>query len=92
MIGEVWLQFEREEGTLESYEDVEEIVFNRWQDEESKEKITPEKEPVAHRKPSRKRKNEAVNEQMTEQPAFKKPMVPKKRSKEGRFCQTSSRF
>ena len=87
LIGQVWLQFEREEGTLESYEDVEEIVFNRWQDEESKEKITavaktPEKEPVApNRKPSRKRKNEAVNEQMTEQPAFKKPMVPKKDQK-----------
>ena len=83
LIGEVWLQFEREEGTLESYEDVEEIVFNRWQsiqDDKVKEKVeTPKKEAVANRKPSRKRKNNA--DETTEQPAFKKPMVPKKDKK-----------
>ena len=82
LIGDVWLQFEREEGTLESYENVEEIVLKKWsvlqkQQEEEKKASTEE----VNRKSSRKRKNDELNGKHEASPAFKKPMLPSPKQK-----------
>jgi RNA recognition motif-containing protein len=90
-IGEAWIQFEREEGTLDSLEEAEKKYAARMQvaaklrantEEESQAKIEKRKQRDTDKRRDKRhqdsegRKRKANNVVNEEEPAFKKPMIP----------------
>ncbi len=77
VIGEMWIQFEREEGTLDSFEDAEKKVFDRMNsDLDAAQKVKDQ----AKEQPVRKRKFERKDQNVEAEPVRKKALQSKEPS------------
>ena len=79
LIGELWLQFEREEGTLDSYEEVEKTVTSKLKALQTKNEIYE----VENSRPVKKRKNLTLQNEST-QNKRKTFTTPENENKSGR--------